>query len=399
LSDHDLGYGVRVRELEDDAVEVCSPELELPWRARQGAFPGTLVRWQGADWEVVARRASDRWRLEGWADEAVVRSQARLDAVTIAALVAVANDQQRRDRLRLLLLGVAPLVGLAPRVWQERLMRELAYPARGAAWLSAWLEVAVGVVLSLDMAVTGLGGQGFLPTLPGWLHGLGVAIGVEGALRLVMLMTSDGPVGSVVSQPLLLLIRQPPSPTTPVRVRADRGDGVLELATAEQRRDWQIDGWLMVRGTPYRLVTERQETSRWLYRFERAIGRGEGVTQLHWSPRSGPEPDGSGRVARSSVVAGLELVAFSFAPADLQIGWARRHGVPAWAPTMLSAAAEVIGGLANLMTRPAGVLTVVDVLLLADGAVRLAGVMVRRSPVGSLLGLPWRGWYQSRLRR
>ncbi len=397
MNGHDLGHGVHVRELEEGGVEVLSPQVELPWHARQGHFPGTLVRWQGDDWEVVARRSAEIWRLARWPDEETARSQVRLDAGAISALVATTVREQHENRLRTVLMVLAPLVGLAPRRWLCRLARDLAYPARAAAWLSAWLEAGVGVVVGLDTAARAFSGAGFLPPVPVWLILAGLVVGVEGAVRLVVLMTSDQPVGSLLSVPLLLIDRHQPSRVTPMRVRPDRGDGVLELATAERRGDWQLDGWLMVRGKPYRLVAERQEHSRWLYRFERAAGRGDGVTVMRWLPRAGPDPDGSGRAVSSSLVAGLELVAFAFAPAQLQRRWAERHAFPAWVLTVVSAVAEIVGGTANLLGRPPGVLTVIDLLLLLDGSGRVLVAVVRLGPVGSLLGLPWRRWYQRRL--
>ena len=399
VEQHDLGHGVQVQLLEEDVLQVVSVQLELAWRARQGWFPGTLVRWQGRDWEVVARREISSWLLHPWSDEETARSQVRLDAAAVAALAAAKEEEQRLVRVRALLLVLAPLVGLAPRGWLQRAQDEMAYPSRAAAWLSAWIEAAVGVVVGLDRAAAAFGGGGVLPAMPAWLYALGFVIGLEGVLRLLMLMSSDGPVGSLLSSPLLLFerFREPPSSAEPVQVRPDRGDGILELGTVVCRDDWQVGGWLEVRGAWYRLVSRRRERQRWLYRLERAARRVDGAPTLRWLMSPGPEAESSARAVRSSLDAGLELVMFAFAPADLQAKWAARQRLPVWSPTLLSALLEVIGGLVNLLGRPFGWLTAIDLLLLADGTVRVVGVLLRRGPVGSVLGIPWRSWYARRL--
>ncbi len=143
----------------------------------------------------------------------------------------------------------------------------------------------------------------------------------------------------------------------------------------------------------------------------------EAIVRLHYANAHG-EPIGSflvvipllpftsarqpgPRRARSSGALGTVLstaaitVAVFFAPRRHQEAWGRRIAV--WPPlfTLLSAACEIVGGIVDISrdTREANALTLVSLVVLADGLVRLLLGVLTRGPVGSLFGLPFLRYY------
>jgi len=97
-------------------------------------------------------------------------------------------------------------------------------------------------------------------------------------------------------------------------------------------------------------------------------------------------------ILRSAAV----TVPAAFAPPRFQEIWARRLGVPPILLTLAGAVPECWGGLSDLARSGRGGApgTVVSLVILADGLVRLVLAATRRGPVGSLFGLPLNRLYE-----
>jgi hypothetical protein len=85
-------------------------------------------------------------------------------------------------------------------------------------------------------------------------------------------------------------------------------------------------------------------------------------------------------------------VGVSFAPGDVQYRWAQRHGIDPLRLTRLSGWAEVIGAVVNLRgdVGSGSAYALLDLVILADGTVRLLWSAMRRAPVGSVFAWPVR---------
>jgi len=138
-----------------------------------------------------------------------------------------------------------------------------------------------------------------------------------------------------------------------------------------------------------------------MLRLHQANAHGEPVGSLLGAPLlliSGPRPKRAsvgGPQARAEAVSsilGTTLVATAvcFAPREYQERWAQRENVAPWTPTAAGAGLELLGGVVDLL-RDGGVTTVwsmISLALVAEGLLRLTGLLVTRRPVGSLLGIP-----------
>jgi hypothetical protein len=207
----DLGHGVRVTACSDDALEVESDVLDLPWMARAGDHPGTAVVFDDTSYEVVM--VSDdgerrRWRLEPWVDGEAMRVVVRIGREEVARLAAVRAADQRAVVRGIWIWPVAPILAMAPARLQRHWMADWGFPAHGGTLLSAIAEMGiggVGLVQGLAMAF----GAGWF--LGGWLKAL-VVVGplmlVEGIVRLHSVLAGDEPMGSVVGLPWLVCDRR-----------------------------------------------------------------------------------------------------------------------------------------------------------------------------------------------
>jgi hypothetical protein len=102
------------------------------------------------------------------------------------------------------------------------------------------------------------------------------------------------------------------------------------------------------------------------------------------------------RRGRPSIVAEtLKLCAFALAPGPLQREWAAAQRLSPLAPTLVSAALETAGGLYTLVHEgPRDVaFALLDLLLVGEGALRLALTALHREPCGSVFGILFRRLY------
>ncbi len=394
----DLGHGVRVSGRPAGGWQVASARIRLPWTVRTGGLVGSAVLWRDEAYEVVEAVAGDEatsWTLEPWSEGEAMRGVFRLDRAWIGSLADAERTGSRAVRLWWWTLAVAPLLALAPAAVQRRWRAAWGFPAVGATATSGVLELAVGAVGLIQAMTMAFQGPWFLPGPLRPLVAIGPLMAVEGLIRLLSALGHGEPMGSLVGLPLAALQRHPPSQSgvrgPEIRI-LDEPCGVLELTSETYRADWTADGVLNYRDRAWRMRSVERVGGRWRYRFEPADGDGDGPTL-----RLLPPPPGSPAVVQPESPTLLAIALAStlacLAPRVYQERWARHLGVrPIWF-TLLGAGAELVGGWVNLGRATSGgewLQLAVNLFFLVEAVARLALLVSRGRPVGSLLGIPLR---------
>ena len=397
-SNQDLGHGVRVLPGEGNGLVVLSENLDLGWRARVGGTPGSAVTWQGSGFEVVDRepwRRGARWRLQPWTGGDVMRVVLPLDEAAIDTAAQAARTAALSARIRPWLWLLSPILGFAPAAWQRRWRNTWGYPATTATWLSAILELVVGAAGVIETISAMGAGVSIFPWIPRPIVLLGLVFFVESLIRLAQVAADSEPVGSIFG--LVAAVFERPSPRVEELLPApsveafDESAGTLELVSPIQRRDWEGPGQLPYRGDLFALEATTRLGGSWVYRFARvdpADQRPRPVQRL-LPPRSKVErktfSDQPG-LAKTVVL----NIACTIAPGRFQERWARQLGVRATWFTVIGAAAELVGGLSNLGGgRGGGALALLlNLVFVVEAMVRLASVVFKGRPHGSLFGLP-----------
>lgn len=400
----DLGEGVTVRASGGERI-VVSGLLVLPWHPRRGMVPGTAVFFDDTLFEAVSQERAGQgwqWRLLPWRDGEVIRGSFTLSRETMLALAASQrSDQERGQRLRRL-HWLLPLAGLAPAHLQQRWASDLGYPVGRAMVASCLLEIVPGAIGFVQLATLRLDGW-FLPPGLRWLAIVGPLLFGEGLLRLGVLLATGQPLGSVLGLPLHLLGGGPggapgPAGRRPVVAARDADAGTLVLASPVLRADWAEGGVLRYQGEFYQLDERRVHEGSAQYHFRRLEEPANATLALVPPPLPAPPAAEAWEGFARTV---LRTVAFSFAPARHQEEWALRAATSPLLLTRASAASEALGGLINLLADlgGGGAWWLLDLLLLAEGVLRLAISFATGSPAGSLLGLPllplYRRWLRS----
>lgn len=391
----DLGHGVLVSPAAEAGWTVTSRSLYLHWHPRCAAHPGTAVCFQGEMYEAedfeTLPDGGWRWRLVAWIEGEVARTVAYLGAERVEELAAVSADDARRRKACRWLVALLPLSGLLPQRTQQRLEREVGFPASRATVVSALCEIGLGALSVLQLLVLAAQGGWFLPPFTRWLVVVGPVLLVEGLIRHRLESALDQPVGSLFLAPLAAFEKRVaagprPEDLRPTVVSWDPAGAMLELTTVEPRADWVEGGVLRFRGQTYRLVSRLPRLERLVYRFE-AVAEGAPCT-LQLKPAEQGAAQGPSRSGPGILETMWRSLLMSLAPAELQERWFAPHGTSPLLVTLVCAGFEVFGSGVNLLADPArGGWALVDLAVLLDGAVRLLLAAVRRGPAGSALGL------------
>jgi hypothetical protein len=395
----DLGHGVRVLPGESDGIVVVSEGADLGWRPRSGDRPGSAVTWEGSVFEVVTTevmRRGFRWTLEPWSGEDVMRVVLPLDPNTVGAAAEAAGREARAAQLRPLAWLLLPILGLAIGPWQRKWRDDWGFPATAATWVSAILEAIAGAACVIELiAMIGGGGASVFPWLPRPLVLVGIFMMPEGLFRLAQVAADSEPVGSVFGLVVSVFERRTPPPPPPVpkpEVHAfDREEGVLELVSPIQRRDWEEPGVLPFRGKLFVMTSTGRLGESWLYGFE-GVDEGEDRPgPRHRLLPARPRADAPPREASLGFFRVVLLTAATtLAPRRFQERWADQLNLrPVWL-TIFGASAELLGGFTNLRAGASSgsILVILDLFFVVEAVIRFASVIVSGRPMGSLLGLP-----------
>jgi hypothetical protein len=388
----DLGSGVHLSTAADGSLRVQSAALVMPWSVRSGKVSGTAVLVGDGAFEVVGRQRSgsgDLWTLQPWPTDAAMRAVFTLDEAWVSGRAHERALDRRAGRLRAWLLPLMPLLGFVPAALQSSWEKNWGFAATTATTLSAVGELAVASVGIVHVLASAFGGSGILPRAFSWLGLVAPILAVEGVVRLKHVAAAREPIGSALLMPLSVLAPKravPPAPWAPVVRDHDPDRGRLQLQSPIYRADWALGGLLAYRGERFELTSVAGEGRDWIYTFAQVGEQARGDTLRLRPPPSRPSPVVRERppgVLRTTLVTALACLA----PRDLQESWSRRIDAPAVLLTVLGAGAECFGALVNLASSD---LLLVNLYLLAEGAIRFGLLIGTGRPVGSLAGLALR---------
>lgn len=383
---------------------MTSPRLDLPWRIAEGQVPGTAVLWSGHSYEVVGRidaGSGARWTLRRWDEPTAMRNVFNLDHESVRDIAAKAAIEVRNRRARVWTVFLLPILGFAPAALQKKWGNEWGFAADRATLISAVIEMLAGAAGTVQLAAAAFGADFFIPPL---LAFPGPVLFIFGAARLVMVFGDGEPVGSPVGAPFLICAPKTeaePHQTTPTVRLFQEERGGLVLASPIVRRDWDRDGLLRYRDGLFRLKRVEQEGRFWVYHFERGANGGEGERALQLRPPAAapPRQNTVDPAPPSFLRTMLMTAAMTLGPAADQERWAGEQGINAVWLTVLGAAAELIGGVANLnndLGSSDPLLILLDYYLVGEGLVRLGSALGGR-PMGSVFGWILRPLYRKHL--
>ena len=394
----DFGSGVRVVPGDGNGLVVLAASVDFSWRPRQDGRPGSVVMIDGDSYEVTEHqpwRRGGRWSLEPWVGEDVMRVIFTLDETSVAGVVEAARSSDTAVRLRPWMVGLAPLLGFAPASWQRRWRDAWGFPAAMATWTSAVVEMLVGAVGVFELVASSAGGVSVFPWIPRPLTFFGLYLFVEGIARLAQVFADSEPVGTLFGSAVSFFERPKKPAAQPVHapdVRFhDRESGSLELASPIQRRDWEEPGLLPFRGETFAMVRLRRLGESWIYLFSRVEvtddwnGRRLRLALPRTRPVKRSFADAPG-LAKTVML----TIACTLAPGRFQERWGWQIGVRATWFTIIGAGVEMIGGVSNLGSGAGAqpIELALNLFFVVEAVARLAWVVLRGRPLGSLIGWP-----------
>jgi hypothetical protein len=400
----DLGHGVYVSPSVKGEVIVISPRLALEWRVAEGQAPGSAVLWNDRSFEVIGREpagAGDRWILRTWDDSHAMRTVYTLDRESVAWLAEGAAAEKRERRTRAVTMLLLPVLGLAPAALQKRWADSWEFVPSRATTFSALGEMVFGGIFLLELVAMTVGGSVILPARLQWLAYLGPVLLVSGIARLVLVFSDGDPVGSLLGMPLRFLVPRAAvahEDFTPTVRRVGEDGRFIEIVSPIHRKDWDRDGTLTYGGVSYRLDRSDQEGRSWVYIFGRSTDGGDEKRKLSLNvPRDAPLIEPHTTEAPPSIVrTALVTTGVSLGPRSDQERWAAHLGINAIWLTVMSAGAELVGGITNLggdLGSGRVLLVLIDFFLVGEGLLRLGSGVTGR-PMGSVFGWVLRPLYR-----
>jgi hypothetical protein len=243
---------------------------------RRPGHPGTAVRIGEELYEVVAaEHTGGEWvyRLEPWSGQDVIRAYVEWGEGSERQFAASLREERSREKKDLLAWSAQAWLGFLPAENQERLaQRRGLNPARTTIW-SAALEILAAFpfafifIISL-FAPAGAGSS----SAPGWAGGLASVALADGIFRLVVVISTGEPIGSLFL--VLLRLRRRPEGR-----RYAGGDEILEIGgslsvlSPVRKAWWERSGGLTYKGEGYTLAGSGREKKRYSYRFQKGGGR------------------------------------------------------------------------------------------------------------------------------
>jgi len=247
------------------------PRLEAG--LRRPGHPGTTVRIGEELFEVVAaERLGGEWvyRLEPWTGEETIRVYVEWGEEAEREFAAGLRDDRSRERRNFLVWGAQALLGFLPAKNQERLYQDRGLdPARATLW-SAALETLVASPFAslfvINAVAGGLGGA-----IPTWAGLLALVAMADGVIRLVVVISTGDPIGSLFLALLGLRLKSEGP-------RLDAGDEILaggellNVVSSVPKVWWERAGGVTYEGEPYILTGSGRDRAKFVYRFRKGGG-------------------------------------------------------------------------------------------------------------------------------
>lgn len=358
---------------------------------RRPGHPGTAVR-IGADlYEVVAAGKEGRtwiYRLEPWPDRETIRAFVDWPAGAEREFAAGLNEERARERRAGLARGAQVLLGFLPADRQERLSRTTGVDPARATFRSAAAEAVIALPFAFGFVV-----RQFIPdaaqlglTVPGWAGVTAIVALADGVFRLVAVIVTGDPIGSL----FLVFLNFRSRPRDPRHVPGDEiaeTVGGLLVISPVRKAWWEREGGVTYAGEAYSLEDQRRDRTTYQYRFRKG---GEGFPVL--------DPEQEKARNRASDLSYVFAVLWGFLPAERQADLeffgrykARPYVIISIFINILIAIALVGPGLraaAQGKLGLGGLITLaLSIVLFAESAVRLLRLLTEGRPSGSLVGL------------
>jgi hypothetical protein len=240
---------------------------------RRPGHPGTAVQIGEDLFEIVsAEKTGAEWiyRLKPWPEQDSIRVCIEWGEDEERKFIAGLREDRIRERKRILAWSGQALLGFLPAKHQERLYETIGLdPPRATLW-SAALEVAVAspfavlfVVNSIAGGMGGLGGQ-----VPAWIGLAAIVAAAEGAFRLIAVVSTGDPIGSLLFVLLGLRLKSEGPKYEPAD-SISAIDGVLDVVSPVPKVWWERAGGVTYEGEPYVLTGSSRERTDFTYRFRK----------------------------------------------------------------------------------------------------------------------------------
>lgn len=344
---------------------------------------------------MSAERSGGEWvyGLEPWTGQGTIRVLVDWGEEAEREFTAALREDRGRENKRFLAWGAQALLGFLPAKHQERLYQRIGLDPPRATFWSAALETAVGspfaALFVINTVSEGAGGFGNVPT---WAGILALGAMAEGVFRLVAVISTGEPLGSLPFTLLDLRLKSKDTKYVPADEILAIGD-TLNVVSPVPKVWWERAGGVTYEGESYTLTDSGKERTKFFYRFQKG-GEGFPVLDLKLEKARNRSSD------RSYVFAPL----WGFLPADLQKAlefYGRYRPRPY---VMLSIVFNLLIALAflgpGLKSISQGafetgslVLLAAALLLFIESALRLVRLMRNDEISGSLLGFLIRPLY------
>jgi hypothetical protein len=358
---------------------------------RRLGHPGTAVRIGEDLYEIVAaERADGEWiyRLEPWTGHDAIRAYVAWSEGSEREFAASLHAERSREQKNFLTWCAQIFLGFLPAENQERLSQSRGLnPARATLW-SAGLEALVALPFAFTFFVHlfAAAAGGAPSPIPDWAGGLASVALADGIFRLVAVIATGEPIGSL----FLILLRLHTKSEGPRYAGGDEilGTGeALSILSPVRKAWWERAGGVTYQGEAYVLTDADREKKKYSYRFRTG---GEGFPPL--------EPELEKLRNRSSDLSYVFAILWGFLPEARQKAlefYGRYKSGPyvlvSVAINTLVALAMVGPGLKNLaggVLEPGNlVLLAAALVLFVESAWRLWRLLMDGRPSGSTLGV------------
>jgi hypothetical protein len=255
------------------------PRLDA--QGRRPGHPGTAVQIGGDLFEVVsAQKSGGEWvyRLEPWTSQEAIRVCVEWGERQEREFLAGLRADRIQERNRLLAWSGQAFLGFLPAKHQDRLYQTIGLDPTRATFWSAALEVAVAspfavlfVISTIAGGTGGLGGQ-----VPAWIGLPAIVAAAEGAFRLVAVISTGNPIGSLLFVLLGLRLKSEGPGYVPTD-KISAIEGVLDVVSPVPKVWWERVGGVTYEGEPYILTGLDRERTDFTYHFRKG---GEGFPVL-----------------------------------------------------------------------------------------------------------------------
>jgi hypothetical protein len=248
---------------------------------RRPGHPGTAVRIGEDLYEVVAaEKRGEEWvyRLEPWTGNETIRVYVEWGEGPEREFIAGLRTARIRGRKDLLTWGAQAFLGFLPARNQGRLSQAARLdPVRATLW-SALLEIAVASPFAFLFMISMFAGRTDPSggSLPAWAGSLALVAAAEGVFRLVAVLSTGEPHGSLFLAFLGLRLRS----DRPRYVPSDEIfeiEGALRVVAPVPKVWWEQAGGVTYGGGSYILAGWEREGANHVYRFRKG---GEGFPDL-----------------------------------------------------------------------------------------------------------------------